>query len=319
MKYAFTISSANYLPYAKSLGDSLLRTNPEYRFIIFLLDKYPDLDRTYFEPLQIIHAEEMDLPELAEMNGKYNIFELSCAFKPFAADWLFKTFTDAEVQFYFDSDILLFDRLSVAENKLQDHSVLITPHLFTAIEFESRIFLEKTCLRAGIYNAGFFGLKKSAGSDLFLKWWKKRMKDLCFNDVNNGLFVDQLWLNFAPVLFRDVTVLYDPGYNLAYWNMEERTLSIRETCFFVNEQFPLVFFHFSGYDIYDNSILSRFYPSFTFGTHPEYRSLFKEYSHSAIKNNNNNYFDMAPQMGKLPGKSEKKKSRRRGLLRLFSK
>ena len=39
MKIAFTICSLNYFSQALSLGESLKKTNPQYEFIIGLVDK----------------------------------------------------------------------------------------------------------------------------------------------------------------------------------------------------------------------------------------------------------------------------------------
>ena len=316
MKYAFTICSANYLPYAKSVGDSLLLHNPGYRFIIFLLDKYPEADPAYFEPHTIIHAERTGIAGLAEMNERYNIFELSCAFKPFAAEWLFKNYPDSEIAFYFDSDILVFNKLSAAEEMLEAKSIVITPHVTTSLEFESRIYLEKDFLRAGVFNAGFFGLRNDETTSQFLSWWKKRLKDLCYNEVNRGLFVDQLWLNFVPLIFPNAAVLFDPGYNMAYWNMEERKLTERNNIFFVKDDFPLVFFHFSGYDIHsDRNILSRFYPAFTFDSHAEFLPLFQKYRAAVLNNNRDRLFDLLPKMGTVHKKKKKRSLFRKLFLR----
>ena len=39
MQIVFTLCSINYLAQAKTLGDSVLRHNPGYKFIIGLIDK----------------------------------------------------------------------------------------------------------------------------------------------------------------------------------------------------------------------------------------------------------------------------------------
>ena len=306
MKYGFTVCSANYLPYAKSVGDSLLESNPEYKFIIFLLDTYQQADKSFFSPHMIIHAAEMNMPELAEMSERYTIFELSCAFKPFAANWVFQQYNDCELLFYFDSDILIFNSFEKAEKILDTAAILITPHLTTSKEYGSRVYLEKSFLRTGIYNAGFFGLKKSADTDHFLKWWMTRLRELCFNDVDNGLFVDQIWLNFVPVIFKNVFVLHDPGYNAAYWNIEERSLTRKGGNFFINESYPLVFFHYSGYNINDDILLSKYYRGFTFDGLPEFRPLFMRYRDAALKNNRDDFFVLIPTLGKVSRKKKKK-------------
>ena len=52
-------------------------------------------------------------------------------------------------------------------------------------------------------------------------------------------------MDLAPSLFENVTILKDPGYNVAYWNLHGRKVHRAESGYQVNGQ-PLVFFHFSG-------------------------------------------------------------------------
>lgn len=308
MNYAFNICSANYLPYAKATADSLIRYNPDYRFVIFLLDVYPEIDASYFLPHTIVHVPDMNIPELSEMNQRYDIFELSCALKPFASEWILKNYADCAMAFYFDSDILIYDRLSIAEDLLINNSVLLTPHVSDALEYEERIHMEKDFLRTGVYNGGFFGVKNDEISFKFLKWWKNRLKDLCFNDAQNGLFVDQLWLNFVPLIFTGVAVLKNTGYNMAYWNIAERNLSDVKGNYIVNSDSPLVFFHFSGFDIFNSgNTLSKFQKAFTFESNPEVQPLFDEYRETVLKNNDQDFFNRVPRMGKVKEIKKRKK------------
>ena len=70
MKISFTICSANYLPFAKSLADSLVKYNPDHRFYIILLDRVPEKDMSFFQPHRLITAEEMQVTGFEEMNEK---------------------------------------------------------------------------------------------------------------------------------------------------------------------------------------------------------------------------------------------------------
>jgi hypothetical protein len=297
MEISFTICSANYLPYAKSLGDSLVEHNTNQKFIIILLDIYPNIDPSFFFPHNIIHATDMGLTDFSEISEKYTTFELSCAMKPYVADYIFKTEKECNKLFYFDSDILVFDKLSIAEEALEDNSILLTPHLVSSKEFVGKIEIEKNLLRTGIYNAGFFALKRSNETDNFLKWWIYKMKKYCYNDLSIGLFVDQLWLNLAPTIFKGIKLISDDGYNVAYWNLDERKITLDNEKYFINETYPLVFYHFSGYDIDTENILSKYFPQQTFEKWPICFSLFNIYKTKAL-NNNNDFFSLKPQIGK---------------------
>ncbi len=135
MKISYTICSANYLPYAKALADSLIHFNPDHRFIIILADRNYDAQKNSIAPHTIIAADDLALPFFEEMNERYSIFELSCALKPFEAEYLFRTYKDCDLLFYFDTDIMLFGSLSAAEKALNINPLLFTPHLATVAPF----------------------------------------------------------------------------------------------------------------------------------------------------------------------------------------
>ncbi|RZK27234.1 MAG: glycosyl transferase [Flavobacterium sp.] len=323
MTIAYTVCSANYLPFAKSLADSLVQHNPDYRFVIGLADTYRDYDSAFFAPHQIIPVHEMHISSLDEMNAKYTMFELSCALKPFVAEYLFQTNNTCDAVFYFDSDILLYGRLSLAETMLQNHSILLTPHISTPQVSNGSIETELDVLRTGLYNAGFFGLRRAETTMRFLNWWKERLKDYCFNDAAHGLFVDQLWLDIVPLYFRDTFILYDPGYNLAYWNFNERQIEKKEGRYIVNETSPLAFFHYSGYDIDKPDVISKHQKAHSFDDRPQYKLLFENYASAIQKNNSPGFLSLPTTMGS-PTYSEnvvsipEKKSFKQKIKKLFN-
>jgi len=119
----------------------------------------------------------------------------------------------------------VFNSLQASDAVLQHKPILITPHISTPIPVDGLFSNEDILLRAGLYNAGFFGVSRSDVSTEFLKWWKDRMFNKCYNDMPHGLFVDQLWLNFVPVYFPSSEVFRHPGSNVAYWNLHDRKLT----------------------------------------------------------------------------------------------
>ena len=297
MKVSFTICSANYLPYAKSLGDSFVKTNSDYLFIIVLLDKGSQDYNSFAAPHKIINVEDMRLDFFSEMNERYNIFELSCALKPFVADYIFRNFSHCELLFYFDTDILVYDSMQNAEVLLSKHSILITPHLATSKDFEYRIEIEKMVFRAGTFNAGFFGLRRCDESQSFLEWWMLNMRTYCYKNSFTSLFDDQIWLNFVPVYFKNAIITNDLGYNAAYWNMGERKVDLKNGQYFINENVPLVFFHFSGHHFTNELLLSKYFPKYTFDSLPECKPLFEDYKQSVTDNQLSFYSKIKPAFG----------------------
>lgn len=309
MKIAFTICSANYLPFAKALADSVVQHNAEYVFFIALADTYTQYDAETFLPHRIIPVSEMKIEPLKEMNEKYSIFELSCALKPFVAKCLLTSIPECDSLFYFDADILVYHRLADAEAALESHSIVLTPHIATPSPYPNSINTELEVLRTGLYNAGFFGLRSDKQCFAFLDWWQERVKNHCYNRALEGLFVDQVWLNFVPLYFERTCILFHPGYNLAYWNFNERTIARNDDGYVVNGKYPLIFFHFSGYDIQNPDLVSKHRPAFTLATVAQYESLFREYQKLVMGNNATRYFLLPVTMGKALPTSSKRRSR----------
>ncbi len=303
MIISYTICSANYLAHAKAMGDSLVENNSHHKFVIILLDEYADLNQNFFTPHTIIPVSQMNIAGFTEMNVKYTIFELSCALKPFSAEYIFQKYTACKKLFYFDADIFVFGSLHEAEAILNTNSILLTPHFCRAINSRNRSYIERTVLKAGIYNGGFFGLRRNNETDEFLVWWKKRLEIFCFNDTINGLFVDQVWLNLAPLLFKSHHIFYNPGYNAAYWNLDERLFTTVNNETFVNDRFPLVFYHFSGYDFSNENIISNFFPEYILENYKILAPLFSRYKQTVLSNNYDNFSNLKSNFGK---KAEKK-------------
>src|ERR1019366_2076876 len=115
---------------------------------------------------------------------------------------------------------------------------------------------EQDILRDGIFNLGFVALRKTPTTDQFLLWWEARLRNGCRIDRDGGLFTDQKWVDLVPVLFPDTTILLDPTYNVAYWNVATRSLAKRNGHFLVDGR-PLAFFHFSGFRPDTPTILSK--------------------------------------------------------------
>ena len=284
MTAAYTIVTLNYLSNAKTLADSLTAFNPDVEFYICLIGNKKDIpDITFFSAYSIIDTASSVIPEFAEMRQRYVNFELSCALKPFFAGVLFSNY-NAESLFYFDSDILVFNSLTIARQALTQNSIVITPHCTEVIDRNDGNQMDLIILNYGLYNAGFFGVRRSKIAFAFIDWWKDKMKTECLVDLANGRFVDQIWLNLVPVYFNEVQVVKDLGYNMAAWNMSERKVSIKNGCFIVNNESPLVFFHFSGYSIAAPEILSKNHNTFSFQERPDVVPVFKEYSDKLKQN-----------------------------------
>jgi hypothetical protein len=66
--------------------------------------------------------------------------------------------------------------------------------------------------------------------------------------VENGLFTDQKWVNFAPVFFDGVAIIKSSRHNVATWNLTTRRMTGNFGTGFEVDGEPLGFYHFTGFD-----------------------------------------------------------------------
>jgi hypothetical protein len=290
MTIAFTICSINYLAQARTLGDSLKSTNPAVTFYIVLVDKLSGVafDDGYFPEYQMIEIDKIGIEGLDELAERYDITELNTAVKPFCFTHFFNTCREATNFIYFDPDIIVFQPLDLLENALVIHEAVLTPHINTPIE-DRLTPNELHHLNTGINNLGFVAFRRSAATTEFIRWWEEKLRYECLIDLCNGLFVDQNWMNFLPIFVENVLIERHPGLNAAYWNLHERRFSTKEGIHYVNDVYPLIFFHYSGYDPAKPGVLSKYQDRFILDNRPDIDSLFGLYRKNLLMNGNAYY------------------------------
>jgi hypothetical protein len=285
-KFAFTICSINYLAQARVLSDSLSKTNPDYRFVIGLCDRIEgsgvDVDK--LKGLNLVEVHAIGIEGFEQMCDLYDITELNTAVKPFYIDYFFKTYSDIESVIYFDPDIEIFEPLLGIEAGLSSHNIVLTPHFYTPI-FDNKSRTEQQMFVNGIYNLGFIAVSRSSETHKFLEWWMYKLRKECFMDIQNGMFVDQLYCNMVPLYFEGVKIDKYPGYNIAYWNLHERVFSKLGEKYLVNNQ-PLVFYHFSGINFSDPDNISRWQDRFDLNNRPELRPIYDNYRNKIVEAEN---------------------------------
>ena len=318
MTLAFTICSINYLAQARTLGDSLRQTNPDYHYVIGLVDKLSEanLPAELIPDYPLLEVDQIGIPDFAAMCSRYDITELNTAVKPFFIDYFYKTYSTATAVIYFDPDIIVFQPLHQLNEALTRSSLVLTPHTCSPTPDWERPN-EQHHLNTGIFNLGFIGLRNDTTAHQFTDWWKDRLVYECRIDLCAGLFVDQHWVNFAPVYYDNVLIEKHLGYNVAYWNLHERYFSQNDAGAWQimgpptqsNEKAPqlLQFFHFSGYNPDRPDEISKYQTRFGFaslngtttqsGRHvdkpeqqrPDVRPLFDLFRSRLLANHNDQY------------------------------
>jgi hypothetical protein len=242
----FTITSKNYVSYARTVLNSVAKLHPEYALFLCLADKPDEGFDMDGEPFMIVPAHGLDIPCFVDMTVRYDVLEFNTAVKPFMFQWLYDN-TDLEKVIYFDPDLHLYQRLDDLTGELdKGASAVLTPHITGPLPADGCLPDDQAMLQAGVFNLGFIATRRSDESRRFIDWWADKLRTGARVDLPKGLFTDQKWCDLAPCFMPSLKVLNDPGYNVAYWNLAQREITRHEdgTCL-VNGR-PLVFFHFSG-------------------------------------------------------------------------
>jgi glycosyltransferase involved in cell wall biosynthesis len=271
---ACTIIARNYLPMARALAESWSAVHPDCPFFVLLLDSPQGFFRPELEPFQTVLVSELEIPNLEGFLFKYTVLEASTAVKPYLLSLLFRKYSIKKL-LYLDPDIIVYKPLDPLREALDDANFLLTPHLLSPLPADGCGQNDHDILQAGTYNLGFLGIRNSIESKAMLRWWCDKLYHHCIVSFKDNLFVDQRWMDMAPGLFDGVRIIRDPGFNVAYWNLHERTVSVDDTIK-VNGA-PLYFFHFSGFDPNKPWIVSKHQNRFDMKTIGDTRKLYSQY------------------------------------------
>ena len=256
-KIFFTLCSNNYLPFAISLGSSLKEFDPETKLVIGLVDQLnPQFDYSAWKEFELLPCFDLGYSEFESMLSRYNIIEFNTAVKPFYFEYLFAKYSEVDQIYYLDPDLYFYQSPQVLDGEWGEAEILLTPNLIYTTPKASTG--ELASLRHGMFNLGFLGLKRGVESFRLIQWWKERLKEHCRIDKCYGIFVDQKWIDLAPLFFDKIKLVKHPGWNMAWWNFSERKLLQTPEGYAVNQvDTPLVFFHFSGFKPEKNRLTER--------------------------------------------------------------
>lgn len=279
---AVTIVSKNYLAYARTLADSYTRHHPDDDFVIILVDRADGYVLGELpERAEIIEIANIAIPDISRFIYRYTIIELNTAVKPFVLADLFRR-RKYETLIYLDPDIYVFRPLTHVYEALLSTSIVLIPHMRRPYH-DGAMPSDVVILQSGTYNLGFIGLRAGETATKLLEWWMGKLHKDCVVDIPAGLFVDQKWIDLVPGFFPDHTILYEPGYNAAYWNLHERPIARRDGEWLADGR-PLHFFHFSGYSPFSPLQLSKHQNRHSLAANPVLKALTDFYGRTLLDN-----------------------------------
>ena len=271
----FTICSNNYMAMARACIDSARAFHPHADMVVCLVDEPLPATDCVGIGAEIITVDALAIPHFRSFAFRYDVMELNTAAKPFMFLHLMEE-RGYDTVLYFDPDIVVYAPLEAALRPLQDGaSLVLTPHVLHPSEGADEPN-DLGFLRAGAYNLGFLGARAGEETRRILHWWSRWLLFNCVNSQPAGLFVDQKFIDLVPAFGANVAILRDPGLNVAYWNLTQRRLGWDGARWTVDGR-PLVFFHFSGFDVDAPARLSKYTTLFDGNLEPPLRALLQAY------------------------------------------
>src|SRR5262249_5730761 len=210
-----TIVARNYMARARVLAESFLKNEPGGRFYILVVDAKPG-EIWNSAGASLLFPRDLPIADFRERAFKYDVTELCTSLKPSLLTYLLEKRGEREV-FYLDPDVWIARPLVEAKEALRTADLVLTPHFLEPTPLDGKSPSDWDTLATGVFNLGFLGVRLSADVRRFLAWWDERLQDKCVFDP--GFFVDQKWVDLAPILVPSSRILRDETYNVAYWNL----------------------------------------------------------------------------------------------------
>jgi hypothetical protein len=236
-----TVMDRNYLTRGLALYTSLERHVPAHDLYVLCMDRatWNTLNDLALAGLKPVALESVMDERLRRASEDRTLKEFSITCKSFFMFWLLLRHPDLEMLSFADSDIFFYSNPEAVFGEMGAGSVGITEHRFPArLEPET----SRDC---GIYNGGWVSVRRDARGMACLEDWSSRCLDWCYDRIEDGKYGDQKYLVDWPKQFEGVVVLRNKGANLAPWNVENYTITMRCGQLMADND-PVVFYHFSG-------------------------------------------------------------------------
>ncbi|MDO8401205.1 MAG: hypothetical protein Q7T45_25690 [Bradyrhizobium sp.] len=252
----------NYLSRGLALYHSLQRHAPGAQLWVLCLNEqcYGTLTKLALPNLILRSLAQFEAEdrEVAATRSARSLIEYYFTCSPAWMRFVMSNEPEAEWVTYLDGDLFFFESPEVIYRELQDASVAIIPHRFTARMARLRKF--------GTYNVGWVGARNDPDGISVIMWWREKCIEWCHDYVDGGRFADQGYLDSFPGLSSRVKVIENVGANLAPWNVGNYQIDFRDNRVMIDAMHPLIFFHFQG--------VKKGWGWFIFNSHRRYRAPF---------------------------------------------
>lgn len=274
MNIIFTVCNRLQLPNALALGASVLQFHPDSLFYIGWADTFP-LPKVQ-NGIKAIPIEDIDVPEWGQMCSTYFDFEIVAASRPWFAKGILKKQKDCKQLTFLAPTTLLFS--SIQEITHNTAELLLTPHIIKPLG-KSNMLDDKRILNIGMFHSGSWVIKPGEATYKLLDWWSHRTIDRAKFDLCNGMCMDQLWLNYAPVWVKNTIQVQHAGWHYGLHSVLNKNLKEENGSFFIDDE-KLISIDFAG--------LGNYHPVWSehiglVNQNSIFKRLFDQYQHSLKK------------------------------------
>lgn len=235
------------MAYGLTLYESLQKHSSEFHLFIFAFDEKceTDLKKLALRNVTVISLKEFEDEELLKIKSSRNAGEYCWTCTPSTILYILNNFSVPSCT-YIDADLYFYSDPKILIQELGEKSVSIIPHRYTAAYDQSAF--------SGIYCVQFMTFKNNEKALEVLKWWRDRCIEWCSEDVEDGKFGDQKYLDDWLKRFDCVCELQNLGGGVAPWNVQQYDFCDENGKVFGVEKksgkkFPLIFFHFHRFKL----------------------------------------------------------------------
>lgn len=197
------------------------------------VSKWAELD---VHAVSLAEIEEA-YPRLLEVRSDRTSMEYLFTLTPWLTHWTLSRVVAGGWATYLDADLAFYSSPTPIYAVARNASIAIVEHRFTWEQFWRRKY--------GRFNVAWVGFRNDERGRACLEWWAEACLGWCFDEVSEGRFADQGYLDWFPQ-FAGVVILDHPGVDVAPWNLRRHEVSRNSSGSVDVDGEPLIFFHFHG-------------------------------------------------------------------------
>lgn len=217
----FTVCNRKQLPEALALGESIRTHHPDARFAIGFADQLASLSLP--KGVELIDIDRLKIPQLEEMSLRYHDFEFVHAVRPWFARFLLEEFSQSDSWVFLAPTTCVYHPLDEIIDLPSDF--LLTPHITQGLPSSTSLD-DKRILNMGMFHSNAWVARKTPDVMNLLQWWSERTIDRAFLDLCNGMCLDQLWLNYAPIHVKNWVIIRNSNWHIGLHNLLQNPIEL---------------------------------------------------------------------------------------------